>query len=306
MMTRNSKIETLLHKLSSGNPEDQQSAAGEIRLLARQNNGVRLAIAEAGAIPLLISLLSVPDSVTQEHAVTALHNLSICEASKGSIISSGAVPGIIQVLKKGSMESRENAAAALFSLSVLNENKAIIGDLGAIPPLVTLLTEGTPRGKKDATTALFYLCISQGNRGKAVRAGVVPTLMRLIKEPEHDILDETLAILGLLVSHTEGKAAIGAAGAVPVLVEVIGSGSHPSKEKAVAVLLEICGGDRQCLVEAEKLGVVGQLVDLAQNGTERGKLKAALLLELMNISMEQGGSYKQRRTQNSSEKWAKT
>lgn len=108
-MTHNSKIETLLHKLSSSNPEDQQSPGGEIRHLARQSSGIRLAIAEAGAIPLLIPLLSVPDSVTKEHAVTALLNLSICEANKGSIISSGAVPGIIQVLKNGSMESRENA-----------------------------------------------------------------------------------------------------------------------------------------------------------------------------------------------------
>lgn len=172
---------------------------------------------------------------------------------------------------------------------MVDENKAIIGDLGAIPPLVTLLAEGTPRGKKDATMALFYLCISHGNKGKAVRAGVVPALMRLIKEPEHNILDETLAILGLLVSHTEGKATIGAAGAVPVLAEVIGSGSHRSKENGAAVLLEICGGDRQCLVEVENFGVVGRLVDLAQNGTERGKRKATLLLELMNISMEQGG-----------------
>lgn len=54
-------------------------------------------------------------------------------------------------------------------------------------------------------------------------------------------------------------------------------------------MLEICGGDRQCLVEVENFGVVGRLVDLAQNGTERGKRKATLLLELMNISMEQGG-----------------
>ncbi|KAM7527794.1 hypothetical protein LguiB_031204 [Lonicera macranthoides] len=281
------KIESLLHKLTSGSPEDQRSAAGEIRLLAKRNADNRVAIAEAGAIPLLVGHLSTPDSRTQEHAVTALLNLSICEDNKGSIISSGAVPGIVHVLKKGSMEARENAAATLFSLSVVDENKIIIGSSGAIPPLVTLLSEGTQRGKKDAATALFNLCIYQGNKGKAVRAGVVPTLMRLLTEPQGGMVDEALAILAILASHPEGKAAIGGAEAVPVLVEVIGSGSHRNKENAAAVLVHLCGGDQQYLVEAQELGIMGPLVDLAQNGTDRGKRKAAQLLDRMTRFAEQ-------------------
>lgn len=280
------KIETLLCKLTSSSPEDQRAAAGEIRLLAKRNADNRVAIAEAGAIPLLVGLLSTPDSRTQEHAVTALLNLSICEDNKGSIISSGAVPGIVHVLKKGSMEARENAAATLFSLSVVDENKITIGASGAIPPLVTLLSEGTQRGKKDAATALFNLCIYQGNKGKAVRAGVVPTLMRLLTEPG-GMVDEALAILAILASHPEGKAAIGSAEAVPVLVEVIASGSPRNRENAAAVLVHLCAGDQQHLVEAKELGVRGALVDLAQTGTDRGKRKAAQLLERITRFDEQ-------------------
>ncbi|KAJ0021003.1 hypothetical protein Pint_32356 [Pistacia integerrima] len=281
------KIEILLRKLTSGNPEDQRSAAGEVRLLAKRNADNRVAIAEAGAIPLLVGLLSTPDSRTQEHAVTGLLNLSICEDNKGSIVSSGAVPGIVHVLKKGSMEARENAAATLFSLSVIDENKVTIGGSGAIPPLVTLLSEGTQRGKKDAATALFNLCIYQGNKGKAVRAGVVPTLMHLLTEPGGGMLDEALAILAILASHPEGKAAIGAAEAVPVLVEVVGNGSPRNKENAAAVLVHLCGGDQQYAAEARELGVMSYLVDLAQNGTDRGKRKAAQLLERMTRFIEQ-------------------
>ncbi|KAL2486511.1 U-box domain-containing protein 13 [Abeliophyllum distichum] len=280
------KIEALLHKLTAGNPEDQRSASGEIRLLAKRNADNRVAIAEAGAIPLLVQLLSTPDSRTQEHAVTALLNLSICEDNKGSIVSSGAVPGIVHVLKKGSMEARENAAATLFSLSVIDQNKVTIGASGAIPPLVTLLSEGTQRGKKDAATALFNLCIYQGNKGKTIRAGVVPTLMRLLTEPQGSMVDEALAILAILASHPEGKAAIGAAEAVPVLVDVIGNGSPRNKENAAAVLVHLCSGDQQYLVESQELGVMGPLLDLAANGTERGKRKAAQLLERMNRFVE--------------------
>ncbi|KAK7257805.1 hypothetical protein RIF29_32044 [Crotalaria pallida] len=281
-----SKIETLLRKLTSGSPEDQRSAAGEIRLLAKRNADNRVAIAEAGAIPLLVGLLTMPDSRIQEHAVTALLNLSIYENNKGSIVSSGAVPGIVHVLKKGSMEARENAAATLFSLSVIDENKVTIGSSGAIPPLVALLSEGTQRGKKDAATALFNLCIYQGNKGKAVRAGVIPTLMRLLTEPGGGMVDEALAILAILASHSEGKAAIGSAEAVPVLVEFIGSGSPRNKENAAAVLVHLCSGDQQYLAQARELGVMGPLLEMAQNGTDRGKRKAAQLLERMSRFLE--------------------
>jgi hypothetical protein len=281
------KIETLLTKLSSSSPEDQRSAVGEIRLLAKRNADNRVAIAEAGTIPLLVRHLSTPDSRTQEHAVTALLNLSICEDNKGIIISSNAVPGIVNVLKKGSMEARENAAATLFSLSVIDENKITIGSSGAIPPLVNLLNEGTQRGRKDAATALFNLCIYQGNKGKAVRAGLVPTLMRLLTEQNGAMVDEALAILAILASHPEGKTAIGGAEAVPVLVEVIGSGSTRNRENAAAVMVHLCGGDQQYLIEAHKLGVMSALVDLAQNGTDRGKRKAAQLIDRLNRFVDQ-------------------
>lgn len=282
-----SKIEELLHKLTSTNPEDRRSASGEIRLLAKRNADNRVAIAEAGAIPLLVDLLSTPDSRTQEHAVTALLNLSICDDNKGSIMSSsGAVPGIVHVLKKGSMEARENAAATLFSLSVVDEYKVTIGSSGAIPPLVVLLNEGTQRGKKDAATALFNLCIYQGNKGKAVRSGIVPILMRLLTEPGGGMLDEALAILAMLASHPEGKAAIGSADALPVLVDVIANGSPRNKENAAAVLVHLCSGDHNYLAAAQELGVMGPLLEMSRNGTERGKRKAQQLLERMNRLVE--------------------
>lgn len=279
--SEHNNVDSLLLKLSSPNPDEQRSAAGELRLLAKRNSDNRICIAEAGAIPLLAGLLLTVDPCTQEHAVTALLNLSIYEENKARIISSGAVPGIVHVLRNGSMEARENAAAAIFSLSVVDENKVTIGATGAIPALVSLLSVGSPRGKKDAATALFNLCIYQGNKGKAVRAGLVPTLMVLLRDPAGGMMDEALAILAILSSHHEGKAAIGAAKAVPMLVDVIRSGSPRNRENAAAVLLHLCGGEQlqHHIEQAQECGVMGPLLELASNGTERGKRKATQLLE---------------------------
>lgn len=274
-------IHALLQKLLDGNPEIQRAAAGELRLLAKRNADNRVCIAEAGAIPRLVELLSSTDPRTQEHAVTALLNLSINEANKGSIVNSGAIPDIVDVLKTGSMEARENAAATLFSLSVIDENKVIIGAAGAIPALIDLLCQGTPRGKKDAATAIFNLAIYQGNKVRAVRAGIVVPLMRFLKDAGGGMVDEALAILAILASHQEGKLAIGQAEPFPVLVEVIKTGSPRNRENAAAVLWSLCTGDAQHLKIARDLGAEEALKELSENGTDRAKRKAGNILELL-------------------------
>uniref|UniRef100_A0A0D6QYP5 RING-type E3 ubiquitin transferase n=1 Tax=Araucaria cunninghamii TaxID=56994 RepID=A0A0D6QYP5_ARACU len=275
-------IDVLLQKLSNGTLEEQRAAAGELRLLAKRNADNRICIAEAGAIPLLVNLLSTPDARTQEHAVTALLNLSIYENNKGAIVMAGAIAPIVEVLKNGSMEARENAAATLFSLSVVDENKITIGASGAIPALVGLLCEGSQRGKKDAATALFNLSIYQGNKARAVRAGVVAPLMQLLVDPSAGMVDEALAILAILASHQEGKIAIGNADAIPILVDIIRTGSPRNRENSSAVLLALCTNDPQNLIVARDLGAYEPLSDLVQNGTARAKRKAASLLEHMN------------------------
>ncbi|OWM70219.1 hypothetical protein CDL15_Pgr026069 [Punica granatum] len=272
-------IDALLEKLANGNTDQQRAAAGELRLLAKRNADNRICIAEAGAIPLLVELLSSPDPRTQEHAVTALLNLSINESNKGTIVNAGAIPDIVDVLKKGSMEARENAAATLFSLSVVDENKVAIGAAGAIPALISLLCDGSPRGKKDAATAIFNLCIYQGNKARAIRAGIVGPLMGLLRDSGGGMVDEALAILAILVSHPEGKTAIGLAEPIPVLVEVIRTGSPRNRENASAVLWSLCSGDLEQLRLARELGAEEILRELLESGTDRAKRKAGTLLE---------------------------
>ncbi|KAH7839663.1 hypothetical protein Vadar_007013 [Vaccinium darrowii] len=274
-------INALIDKLANGNLDQQRAAAGELRLLAKRNSDNRVFIAEAGAVPLLVEILSSADSRTQEHAVTALLNLSIHEANKGNIVNSGAIPDIVDVLKNGSMEARENAAATLFSLSVVDENKVAIGAAGAIPVLIDLLCHGTPRGKKDAATAIFNLSIYQGNKVRAVRAGIVEPLMRLLKDSGGGMVDEALAILAILASHQEGKVAIGQAEPIPVLVEVIRTGSPRNRENAAAVLWSLCTGDVQYLRIVRELGGEEVLKELSENGTDRAKRKAGSVLELL-------------------------
>eukprot|EP00850_Spirogloea_muscicola_P012830 SM000084S23166 [mRNA] locus=s84:463166:467492:- [translate_table: standard] len=280
-------VKTLLEKLTAGPQDVTRAAAGELRLLAKKSMENRVCIARSGAIPKLVGLLTSPDQKTQEHAVTALLNLSINEDNKASIVQCGAIDPIVTVLRNGSMEARENAAATLFSLSVVDDNKVSIGNSGAIPALVELLEEGTPRGKKDAATALFNLSIYGGNKSLAVRAGVVPPLMDLLIDRTAGMTDEALAILAILTTASEGRAAIGQASAVPALVDLIRVGTPRNKENAAAVLLALCLNGVAHSQSALELGVVPPLSSLLQAGTPRAKRKAAQLLQHLEQLQQQ-------------------
>ncbi|KAL8136454.1 hypothetical protein V2J09_002455 [Rumex salicifolius] len=276
-------ITSLMSKLKAGTTQDQRAAAGELRLLAKRNADNRICIAEAGAIVPLIDSLSSLDSRVQEHAVTALLNLSINETNKGLIVSSGAIPDIVEVLKHGSMGARENAAATLFSLSAIDQNKVAIGAAGAIPGLISLLREGTPRGKKDAATAIFNLSIYQGNKVRALRAGIVPTLVGFMKDVGGGMVDESLMILAMLSSHPEGRVVIGEAEAMGALVEVIRTGSGRNRENAAAVIWAVCMGDPREVEKAREAGAEAVFLELVDNGTDRAKRKAANVLELLRM-----------------------
>lgn len=272
-------IEAIVRKLSSRSTDDRRAAVAEIRSLSKRSTDNRVLIAEAGAIPVLVNLLTSEDSQIQENAVTSILNLSIFDNNKGLIMLAGAVPSIVQVLRAGNMEAKENAAATIFSLSLGDENKIIIGASGAIPALVELLQTGSTRGKKDAATALFNLCIYQGNKGRAVRAGIIPALLMMLKDSSSCMVDEALTILSVLASHHEAKAAIAKASTIPVLIDLLRTGLPRNKENAAAILLSLCKRDTVNLSCLRRLGALIPLSELANSGTERAKRKATSLLE---------------------------
>ncbi|XP_010481997.1 PREDICTED: U-box domain-containing protein 15-like [Camelina sativa] len=278
------EVSLLVEALSSSHLEEQRRSVKQMRLLARENPENRVLIANAGAIPLLVQLLSYPDSGIQENAVTTLLNLSIDEINKKLISNEGAIPNIIEILENGNREARENSAAALFSLSMLDENKVTIGLSNGIPPLVDLLQHGTVRGKKDALTALFNLSLNSANKGRAIDAGIVQPLLNLLKDKNLGMIDEALSILLLLASHPEGRQAIGQLSFIETLVEFIRQGTPKNKDCATSVLLELGSNNSSFILAALQFGVYEYLVEITTSGTNRAQRKANALIQLISKS----------------------
>ncbi|KAL3597758.1 hypothetical protein D5086_009395 [Populus alba] len=236
------EISFLVQNLSSHEFEVRREAVMNIRMLAKENPGNRILIANYGGIPPLVQLLSYQDSKIQEHAVTALLNLSIDETNKRLVAREGAIPAIIEILQNGTDEARENSAAALFSLSMLDENKVLIGALKGIRPLVYLLQNGTVRG----------------------------------------MIDEALSILLLLASHPEGRNEIGRLSFIETVVGIIRNGTPKNKECAASVLLELGLNNSSIILAALQYGVYEHLAELTKNGTNRAQRKANSLLQHMS------------------------
>lgn len=279
---RESKISSLVQNLSSSQLDVQRKAVEKIRMLSKENPENRILVASNGGIPPLVQLLSYPDSKLQEHAVTALLNLSIDESNKKLISKEEPIPAIIEILQKGNIGAKENSAATLFSLSMLDENKVKIGFLNGIPPLVGLLEKGTIRGKKDAVTALFNLCLNHANKSRAIESGIVASLLKVLEDDKLDMIDEILSILLLLASHPEGRKELGQLSFVETLVKFIKDGTPKNKECATAVLLELGSNNSNLILAALQYGVYEHLVEVANNGTDRAQRKANSVLQLMS------------------------
>ncbi|KAI3470909.1 hypothetical protein Pfo_027572 [Paulownia fortunei] len=279
--------EFLVGKLATGSPDIQRQAAYELRLLAKTGMDNRRIIAEAGAIPFLVTLLGSPDSRIQENAVTALLNLSIFENNKTLIMAAGAIDNIVDVLQTGkTMEAKENAAAAIFSLSIIDDYKIIIGaHPRAIPALVELLGVGTTAGKRDAATALFNLAVFNVNRAKVILAGAVPLLIDLLTDDKAGVTDDALAVLALLLGCTEGLEEIRKSkDLVPLLIDLLRFGSSKGKENSITLLLGLCkdGGEevaRRLLMNPRS---IPSLQSLTADGSLKARRKADALLRILN------------------------
>ncbi|KAL2321054.1 hypothetical protein Fmac_030023 [Flemingia macrophylla] len=272
-----SHVNELIEDLQSHLNETQTIAAEKLRFYTKHNMENRIIVGRCGAIMPLLSLLYSNTKITQEHAVTALLNLSINDRNKTSIMEAGTIEPFIHVLQTGNDGAKENSAAALFSLSVIDNNKAKIGRSGAIKALVDLLGSGTLRGKKDAATALFNLSIFHENKARIVQAGAVKFLVPLV-DPADEMVDKAVALLANLSTIEEGRLEITREGGISVLVEIVESGSRRGKENAASILLQLCLHSRKFCTLVLHEGAIPPLVALSQFGTPRAKEKAQQLL----------------------------
>jgi hypothetical protein len=155
------------------------AAAYELRVLAAQSEGSRAALADAGAIPVLVGLVGSGGAWETVHAAAALSNLAVRTENHLAIAKAGAALALVGLLNSGGaptllyQQGQEHAAGALWRLSATDANHADIEAAGGTQALLGLLLHGSPVGKEQAAGALVNLsCTKQSSatvRGKGGR-----------------------------------------------------------------------------------------------------------------------------------------
>ncbi|KAF7836208.1 U-box domain-containing protein 11 [Senna tora] len=295
MEAKRRTVRSLVAKLSSVVEKTRVDALCELRLMTKQEPEIRPLIADSDAVPYLAETLYSSSHDSQDNAAATLLNLSI--SCKDSLVSTrGVLDAISHLLSHhrstSSPSAVQSAAATLHSLLVVDDYRPIIGSkrdiVYALVDIIRSLNSPS-RSIKDALKALFGISLYPLNRGTVIHLGAVPPLFSLVvKDGRVGIVEDATAVIAQIAGCEESEEAFRKVSGIGVLVDLMDCATGTSmrtKENAVSGLLNVvrCGGERVAADVRERSGVRAMegVADVAENGSAKGKGKAAALLKVM-------------------------
>ena len=179
-------FETAFIMLQSPHPVRQEDAADALWTHAHLNDAMKVAIREAGAIPLLVELLeSCRSADARRSSAGALANIAHENAeNKVAIREAGAIPPLLALVEFGGAYSRPMSVDALRMLTHNNEDNAVATALarGRVEAIVELARRGsvTIRTKLWGNQGIVDLVVvhNAGAGAKRKAALVVAALFR--------------------------------------------------------------------------------------------------------------------------------
>ena len=140
-----------------------------VRLLPRL---LRLAIADAGCIQVLLEMAKGDHPAEAAAAAGAIWNLAASVPNQAAIADAGGIPVMAGLfVEEGNPGAQLAAAGALCNLMLLPSNRAAILDSGTVPALAEALQCGAPSMKPTVARALYILARSPDGCGAIVDAG---------------------------------------------------------------------------------------------------------------------------------------
>ena len=174
---------------ASGNAKELMAAAHLCSLVAQAisqltegNTENQRRMAEAGAIPPLVSMVGSPNPQMQANAAAAIASLVASNIDNQTAVArTGAIAPLCTLAREGTPEVKEQSAAALWALAEGNvANKATIAKLGGIEPLVALLVSAhSEEALASAQGALISLSSKHAENRSAIARQIVKLVSKL-------------------------------------------------------------------------------------------------------------------------------
>ncbi|XP_010534199.1 PREDICTED: U-box domain-containing protein 11 [Tarenaya hassleriana] len=294
--TKRRTIQSSVSKLSSVSEQTRAAALAELRLISKHDADSRPIIVDAGAVPYLAETLYSDSHESQENAAATLLNLSI--ATREPLMATrGLLDAISHALRHHdtttSSAAVQSSAATLYSLLIAEEAyRPIIGSKRDIVfSLIHIIRSPNshPRSIKDSLKALFGISLYPMNRSTMISLGAIPALFSLIvKDSRLGIVEDATAVVAQVAGCEDAEEAMRKVSGVDVLADLLDpctGSSERIKENAVAAMLNLtrCGGERAREEVAAVVAAAGKegIMDVAENGTAKGRRKAEDLLKVV-------------------------
>jgi len=235
-------IEKQVAQLRSGTDDDKTQAALVLGIMATTSAAKQAAIARAGAVTPLMSMLKEHVPEARGQAAVALKALAANNTyNKVAIVRAGAIPVLIRLIQQDDSEVQEVAAAALQTLAETS-NTVEIAQAGAIVPLVALLRDERPGVREEAAGALVILALNADNQVAIAQVGAIPLLVELLDDDVPQVREQAAAALrNLAAENLDNQVAIARAGAFAPLSELLQDHLLGVREEALAALRNLAG-----------------------------------------------------------------
>ena len=252
--------------------EVQREMAAALWSMADDSPANQAAIAEAGGIPSLISMLTNNPDVHAD-AAGALWSLAAAPENQKEIAERGGIPPLVALLRttKG---AQETAGGALNSLAELPDNRVIMSDAGAVRALVSLLENGSSKGIEQAAGALVRLVVNNSVNQSAVARELVALLSG---SKSRSAQENVTTVIRSLALDPENRASIASAGAIPLLGRQLRDGMETSQSMAAGALSQIA-----LKSAALRVQVTQELVGLLGSDVFAVRTRASEALSVMN------------------------
>lgn len=283
----NAEISELVKAYLEEKGEGKKDAILKLRAASKLSWSAREAMADFGAVPVLLHSLESHDNDIVEAASTALFNLAWEMDLKGFMGVTGVIKPLVEVMMmSGKTEvARANALGALCSLAVEPTNRETLRALNVGPFWLKILQSKNEnvKTKKDAAMGLANLAMNLKVRRSLVEQNTIEIVLGLLNEGESAFEVACILLLANLARTAEGCERILYGNGVEVLAGALEYGSMKGREYAISALLLVASSKREALEAVREEVVLVALQSIVDQGTTRGKGKAASLLKLIRI-----------------------